>query len=1570
MGDECIMRRVRVDRDRRGRVSSVTSTNGVPANAGSGNGIFPQSLTHTLSYAYLGPIYDPRDKTFLGFRQVQETHPGETGDPGFIRTTTFLTSACGAATNTSCTGQVDYGWMRATRNVVSGVEDKDLNGHELTTTTSTYSEHEPYAGLDGRCVRSLPLFQQATYDWDPIAQASSSVSSSFPVANAGTSYYESATAAAGVPAIPLPGNGTPSRLQQWDQDDLGNQLDSIDFGQPGVDTPIRTVTHWSLASGDGTGWSYRPDATSTGYTTDPAGQVLTTPAARSSTSIYDSLGRLSVQYAVLANEPAPMTAPSFAAGAPPGASSNGAVCVAGCNTNPNGIQYDGYGNTVLNGGPGGRCARTTYDGPFAQFPNISLSYVHGCNSANPMQVLRTFDRGFEVPTQENAPAFPSAPQRITRKTYEPFGRLAVVYQPSAQLSGTVDTSKPTLSAQYVDTGYIRYVQYTTLVGPNPEHQSHYKYIDGYNDVYAQVDDATAGLPIDPNSCQGEAGCPQQGAPAPAIASSMHLRYNDGRIKQVYRPISSSVTPIPPYKLPISTQLNELPSSSTTYDAAGRILTKNDPNRYTTHFSYRFNLANAARAVTVLDGAQVAGGSHDGAYTVGFTDGHGRTIETDQHLVYMTQGPGDVIVQKVYTAAGEPTSVEEVSPSGTYARQRNYDTLGRLVSQTEPNTGTWQYVYNDAGDLVGTMDARRCGEVIYRDGLGRTTAEDYSTCDPSQNYSAPDLTTGDGTESFYVYDAYGAVQSLSDRARKVTTKYDPRGRLTQEQVQLATPEGDDALKARYAPHVYTKGFISYSDGNRLLTSTTGTDLPDLSVNGTSTVTVGYSTQGTVASLSSSYGVLLANRVTNESNQSVQETLGDAAQTTRTTMYLPDGSVWGYAVARPPGPNNGRWANYVQDVPPTPAQNTFQSVLTSVQVAQDEVGNPFSYQQMYPGGSELSLFGILPMLNPSEWPTGAAPIDQRWLTYQDDYRMWDASTSYIGSVADSAGNASAGDVFEAPYTSDDGATYPTPTPVSTGLRVGDQSYMYDWRGSVLESSDDSNVFFDRSLGSVQYSNADRMSSCTMTSPDGTTSSSLATTFDAAGNLTSVSIAGGSTYAYSWDEVGHLAEASRTDNNGNQLDETFAYAATGERVRTTTAPSWGSTLHTVNVFDSLVLKNAIFPDADNDYQHDDTTEHLYLRAGKELVAHTFVAQVPMPSASAGAVHTFMMLGDALGSTSFVIDHGTGELVEAPTYQAYGAVDSDYRPGRWGGFREDVRYTGQWDNAEVGLLYMNARYYSPSLNRFISPDPMAIQAAQGDLNPYAYAQGSPFRYVDMSGLDDCEPGFSGCDESGSHGGDSRETADWSNGPPQGHGDVNPFWAHQDRPATSDPWGNEIIGIGAGIGLDVAKGLASYGVDAISSWAADAWAGAPGLSGLGSLGGGELSWGTGGAAEFPEIATPYGPAVQGTSDAALAARAQVQSGATLWKIGTTGASETTDAQFWALENPLDASGNISAGFASRYGIPAANVANTNFIQSAVLGADVPFVTRIAPAVGANLGGGVEAVVPLGGVTFQGFISF
>ena len=115
------------------------------------------------------------------------------------------------------------------------------------------------------------------------------------------------------------------------------------------------------------------------------------------------------------------------------------------------------------------------------------------------------------------------------------------------------------------------------------------------------------------------------------------------------------------------------------------------------------------------------------------------------------------------------------------------------------------------------------------------------------------------------------------------------------------------------------------------------------------------------------------------------------------------------------------------------------------------------------------------------------------------------------------------------------------------------------------------------------------------------------------------------------------------------------------------------------------------------------------------------------------------------------------------------------------------------------------------------------------------------------------------------------------------------------------------------------------------------------------------------DIATAWGVARQSMDATALAARQQVQDGAMLFRAGTVGRSEGAEAQFWSLEHPS------TLGYAARYGIPEANVARANFVEAARLRPGTDFVTRRAPGIGGNPGGGVEAVVPRGGVEMQWF---
>lgn len=63
---------------------------------------------------------------------------------------------------------------------------------------------------------------------------------------------------------------------------------------------------------------------------------------------------------------------------------------------------------------------------------------------------------------------------------------------------------------------------------------------------------------------------------------------------------------------------------------------------------------------------------------------------------------------------------------------------------------------------------------------------------------------------------------------------------------------------------------------------------------------------------------------------------------------------------------------------------------------------------------------------------------------------------------------------------------------------------------------------------------------------------------------------------------------------------------------------------------------------------------------------------------------------------------------------------------------YTGQRFDSEIGLYYYKARYYSPSLGRFLQPDPVGYLDG---LNQYSYTGNNPLNSIDPMGLSGISP-------------------------------------------------------------------------------------------------------------------------------------------------------------------------------------------------------------------------------------------
>jgi RHS repeat-associated protein len=105
------------------------------------------------------------------------------------------------------------------------------------------------------------------------------------------------------------------------------------------------------------------------------------------------------------------------------------------------------------------------------------------------------------------------------------------------------------------------------------------------------------------------------------------------------------------------------------------------------------------------------------------------------------------------------------------------------------------------------------------------------------------------------------------------------------------------------------------------------------------------------------------------------------------------------------------------------------------------------------------------------------------------------------------------------------------------------------------------------------------------------------------------------------------------------------------------------------------------------------------------------------------YWLLSDHLGSTAVTLS-GTTEAGEV-RYRAFGATrfTSGTTP-------TSVRFTGQREEAALGLYFYNARWYDPALGHFLSPDTVVPDPGNAlDYHRYAYVRFNPLKYEDGSG-------------------------------------------------------------------------------------------------------------------------------------------------------------------------------------------------------------------------------------------------
>ena len=136
---------------------------------------------------------------------------------------------------------------------------------------------------------------------------------------------------------------------------------------------------------------------------------------------------------------------------------------------------------------------------------------------------------------------------------------------------------------------------------------------------------------------------------------------------------------------------------------------------------------------------------------------------------------------------------------------------------------------------------------------------------------------------------------------------------------------------------------------------------------------------------------------------------------------------------------------------------------------------------------------------------------------------------------------------------------------------------------------------------------------------------------------------------------------------------------------------------------------------------------QSGGSATANMMTLAIDQLITRADSSGTVSSLTDALG-TIIALTDSTGAIQTQYSYEPFGKTTATGAANA-----NSSKYTTREDDGN-GLYAFRNRYYSPTLQRFISEDPIGLT---GGINLYAYAGNNPISFRDPFGLKPSDPGF-----------------------------------------------------------------------------------------------------------------------------------------------------------------------------------------------------------------------------------------